>query len=110
VAVQGGMETRNGGNIVSSRQSLSKNASVIGVPPHPDQTVLTIENVMFLLQIHRTRAYEIIAAHELAHYRMGKSIRVPIEAVEEYKAQRLIKARPLNGLTVVCARLQEQRL
>jgi hypothetical protein len=60
--------------------------------PDPLAVVLEIPEVMYILRIGRTRAYSIIERHQLRHYKEGKSIRVPIDAIKEYQQAKMVRS------------------
>jgi excisionase family DNA binding protein len=55
------------------------------MPDHPAPTFLTPREVADRWQMGRSTIYEIIARGELPFYRLGKSIRIALEDVEEYE-------------------------
>ena len=57
-----------------------------GKGPHVDQLLLTPENAAELLAVGRTKLYELLRAGDLRSVKIGKSRRIPAEAVHEYVA------------------------
>jgi excisionase family DNA binding protein len=53
-------------------------------PDHPDQS-LTIKEVAAVLRISAKRVYELCAAGELRTFKIGRSLRIPSEALKEYR-------------------------
>ena len=46
--------------------------------------VLTVEELAAALRIGRNSAYELVRRNEIAHLRIGRSIRIPVGALREY--------------------------
>ena len=46
--------------------------------------VLSVENLMSLLGIGRQSAYQLVRSNQIRSVRIGKQIRIPKDAVQEY--------------------------
>ncbi len=54
--------------------------------------LLTVEETSVLLSLGRTKVYELIATGDLATVRIGRSRRIPRQAVERYVSSLIEKA------------------
>jgi excisionase family DNA binding protein len=54
--------------------------------PSDDREMLKVREVGAKLRIGRNQAYELVRSGALRSVRIGRAIRVPVEALEEYKA------------------------
>jgi excisionase family DNA binding protein len=54
--------------------------------PSDDREMLKVREVGAQLRIGRNQAYELVRSGALRSVRIGRAIRVPVEALEEYKA------------------------
>lgn len=52
--------------------------------------LLRVREASELLGLGRSHTYDLIARHELPYIRIGRSVRVPLDALEVYLAERLV--------------------
>lgn len=53
--------------------------------------VLTVEELMELLYIGKNRAYELVRSGQIRAFRIGKTWRIPKEAVSEFIMKRTMR-------------------
>ena len=52
-----------------------------------DKLFYTVAEVMELTSLGRTKVYELLQAHAIASCRVGRAIRIPAKALEEWVEQ-----------------------
>lgn len=57
--------------------------------PNESHEMLKVREVAVILRCGKNQAYELIRSGAIRSVRIGTAIRVPIEAMEEYKAGRV---------------------
>lgn len=72
------------GGVPPPSQVLNESAPRVSPDPRPLPRLLSVPEAARLLGIGRTTAYELIAAGELEVIHIGRSARVPVDAIDEF--------------------------
>jgi excisionase family DNA binding protein len=58
----------------------------------PDRLLLRVPEAAELLGVSRSRAYELVYSGEIPAIRLGKSLRIPLQALREWVTRSLVES------------------